>query len=325
MIENYIPGIKWFAEKNNIDFNEVKKILLEKGKKTSPNSQPIVNKETANTAKMNYLFLDKIRNSELTKENIEQVAKFLENEENFDPKDFGGESSSWMKYTRVCDYACLALEDMLNGNEYAWNRIKYNLKNKDKNLADWRAWWKKNKDLPLVDIGRGLIENTLNQPITKQNQTYLFGVFYCWAGWSFDVKNRILFNDEKPEDIMNEIKLWWNDQKNKDIASWKKSLAELKDSPKYAQLRKDSEANAKIKRENFTAKRKAEMEKFQKESPEVIEFLKFGDQYEKNIEGIRKALETIKLIKIKVKGTTLEDELEDFEQRLLSDPILIEK
>jgi hypothetical protein len=42
-------------------------------------------------------------------------------------------------------------------------------------------------------------------------------------------------------------------------------------------------------------------------------------------EGIKKALETIKINKPKLKGTTFEEELEEFEQKLLADPSLIEK
>ena len=57
----------------------------------------------------------------------------------------------------------------------------------------------------------------------------------------------------------------------------------------------------------------------------IIEFLKFGDQNQKSAEGIRRTLEVIKTIKPKLKGTTLEDEIDRFEERLLSDPLLLEK
>lgn len=325
MMAHFTPGIKWFAEKNNIDFKEVKKNALENERKDKSNRQPVVNSESVNNSKKNYYFLDKIRYKELTKENIEEVAKLLTNEEFLDAKSFQSNFPEWVNRTRVCDYAYLALEHMVNGNGYAWNRLKYNLKNRDKKLEEWRAWWQVSKNMALEDIGRKAIEQAFNQPPSKENPFFLSNVVYCWTGWSFEMRNRVMLKNEKIEDITQEIKLWWNSQKDKDIASWKKSVLELKDSPKYVKIKESFEEARKTQSELFNAKRKSEFEKFQKESPELIEFLRTLDKLEYTPEGIKKTLENIKINKPKLKGTTFEEEIEDFEQKLLADPCLIEK
>lgn len=314
----YKPGVDWVAQKYG-----VKITIEEKGE--SPQNKIIENKTQVNSAKQSFQYLDKLRYKELTKENIEIISKFLDNEEYLDAKSFQSNYPEWINQTRVCDYAYLALEHMVNGNGYAWNRLKYNLKNKDKKLEDWRAWWKVTKNMSLDDMGRKTIEQALSQPISKENQFYASNVLYSWTGWGFEMRNRVSLNDEKPESIIQEIKTWWETQKDKDIASWKKSALELKDTPKYVKINENFEVARKTKSDLFNAKRKNEFEKFQKESPELLEFIRTLDKLEYTPEGIKKALETIKINKPKLKGTTFEEELEEFEQKLLADPSLIEK
>lgn len=325
IVDHFKPGIKWYAEKNNLDFKDIIKVRLESEKKTKQDIKEIDRKETSNNARNNYFLLDKIRYKELTKENIEEVAKLLTNEEFLDAKSFQSNFPEWVNRTRVCDYAYLTLEQMVNGNGYAWNRLKYNLKNREKKLEEWRAWWQVSKNMSLEDIGRKAIEQAFNQPASKENPFYLSSVVHCWAGWGFEMRNRVSLNDEKPESIIQEIKTWWETQKDKDIASWKKSISELKDTPKYVKIKENFEVARKTKSDLFNAKRKGEFEKFQKESPELLEFIRTLDKLEYTPEGIKKALEAIKVNKPKLKGTTFEEELEEFEQKLLADPSLIEK